>query len=299
MKRYALFLLLLFVLPISIGQAQGEVTAVNSIILDFWPDYDQTAVLVLLDGELPAGTSLPTTLTIPLPETASFNAAAYRDAGGNMMNIEHTIDGGNLTLTTPALNFRVEYYLPYNVQGDQRSFSFTWLSDFSVTQFEAKVQQPITSENFATEPQAIDTIIGQNGLTYQVLASQALPANQPFAFSVNYDNPSSQLSANQLNDSSDSITIDLQPAAGSEPTTLPASNAVNWPLIAGIGGGVLVIAALVLLYFGNQPKSRVRKPRPVRGPSGKGSVRFCHNCGEAIGPGDRFCRQCGTPVKGK
>ncbi|MCB9421580.1 MAG: zinc-ribbon domain-containing protein [Ardenticatenaceae bacterium] len=299
MKRIA-YLLVIFVLlfvPNFSGQAQGGVTAVDSLVIDFWPDYDRTAVLVLMTGTLPTGTATPATVTLPLPDNAEVNAVAYMDATNGLMNAEHEQNGNQLVLTTPNLDFRVEYYIPYEANGSQRSFTFSWTSSMSVNQLEAKVQQPRAASGMVIEPTPIEQTTASDGFTYYLLPNQIIPAGQPFTVNVNYTMSSDALSVN-----SGSGTIDLQPSSPVS-TSSNATKGINWPVVAGAAGGILVIAALAFLYLGNQSKPRVRKPNPTRPakPNQQKSAgsRFCHNCGDRVEAGDRFCRNCGTPVKGK
>lgn len=291
MKRIARLLpLLIMFLHVSFTQAQGQ-GALESLFVDFWPDYDQPSVLVLMTANLPAETQLPATVTLPLPEGARLNAVAYIDAVNGMMNAEYVEENGNLIISTPNPSIRVEYYLPYSVTDGQHSFTFSWQSDMAVNEFQAKVQQPAAASSLIIEPAAANVSEGDDGFTYHILPTQTILAGQSLAINVNYNMTSSQLSAESANNA----TIDLQPAGPAPAAT--ATPEVNWPLFAGIGGGILVVVALAFLYFGNRPKTRVRKPSPMRQP--KTTVAsFCHNCGQTIGPSDRFCRHCGTPVKG-
>jgi hypothetical protein len=211
------------------------------------------------------------------------------------MTADQQIEGDQLTIFTPALNFRAEYYMPYSTDGNQHSFAFAWTSNLNVNQFQSKVQQPIAANALITEPAAVTVSDGEDGLSYYILPSQPIPAGQPFAININYTMSSPQLTADSLSNA----TIDLQPA-GPVVTETASAQEFDWPLIAGAAGAVLFVAALGLLYFGNRSNSRVRKPRPVR-PSQTakkgGGTRFCHNCGESVTVGDRFCRSCGAPIK--
>lgn len=64
-----MILLFTLILPAT-GHTQGKVTTIDSLTIEFWPDYDRASVLVLLTGALPADTTLPATVTLPIPETA-------------------------------------------------------------------------------------------------------------------------------------------------------------------------------------------------------------------------------------
>jgi len=293
MKRYILFLLLLLLLPVTTSRAQG-VTAVESLLVNFWPDYDQPAVLVLVSGTLPPETAVPAALTLPLPTDANLNAVAYVDENGSLINLPYTTNNGSVSLTTPVQNFRLEYYLPYSVNGAQHSFTFNWLSDVTINQFQAKIQQPTAAGSLTVEPAAENVSTGDDGLTYHILPTQSLPAGRPFAINVSYVMNTNQLTAS--GSTNGSATIDLQPAGPVVET--PPARATNWPLIAGISGGVLIVVALILLYMSNRPRAQAGEPRAVRRPQ-KEALRYCHNCGKPIEAGDRYCRRCGAPVKGK
>ena len=127
------------------GYAQNPASVIDSLDLEIWPDFDKSSVLVLLTGTLPEDTRLPASITLPLPEVAQLNAVARIDSkDGNMKDdiISSTDPPGTLTFITPDLRFRVEYYLPYTINKNQRSFDYTWLAAISVNNFQLRVQRP-------------------------------------------------------------------------------------------------------------------------------------------------------------
>ena len=283
-----LLIVLLTNLPPSMV-AQSQVAGLESLAIELWPEYDRPSVLVLLTGTLPADTPLPATVSLPLPTAAELNAVA-RISSDNVMSddIEFTTAPGQLTFTTPDPRFRVEYYLPYSANGNQRTFTYTWQASIPVTQVEATVQEPATASSLIIEPPAVSSSSGFNGLTYHTLPGQIVPAGQPFTVRVDYSLTSPQLS------------IEQAPAAaiveGAE--TTGSTSSINWPLIAAAVGGVLIVIALTWqIASSTQVESRTRKPQPTR-PTKQTRARFCHECGQPVRPGDRFCRQCGTAVKG-
>jgi hypothetical protein len=198
--KYYLLLFLLAMIFSTAGHAQDKVTAIDALVVDLWPDYDRTSVLVLLTGTLSAETKLPATVILPLPETAQLNAVARIDSSDGIMkdDIFSSPAPGELRLTTPDLRFRVEYYLPYSVNNNRRTFNFAWLADVSVNRFKLRVQQPISASFLATEPATINVLEGQDGFTYYTYPEQAVPAWQPLLVRVDYTMTTAQLSVESL-----------------------------------------------------------------------------------------------------
>ena len=94
MRLLTLLLLLLFAaLPVA---AQTEVTQLDTLTVELWPDYDRPAMLVILTGTLPESATLPATVTIPLPAGAEINAVArFNDVDVLVTDVEWTeADGG-------------------------------------------------------------------------------------------------------------------------------------------------------------------------------------------------------------
>jgi len=298
--RTVIFLIILFGLLGSghTASAQSEATAIDHLTVDFWPDYDRTAVLVLLTGTLPDDTSLPASVTIPLPPGVTLNAVA-RITSDNVMtdDVQFTEEDGQVTFITPDNRFRIEYYIPYTANGSQREFEFNWLADITVNEIDVAVQQPAAATNMNTQPAASSINTNSNdGLTYHVLPVTAVPGGQSYTVQVDYTMNEPTLSIDLLN------TTETVPV-----TSTPAGNDFNWPVLLAIAGGVLILAAVAWQVVGSrrQPK-RARKtspPRPPASPKGGGpkvgTAQFCHECGAPVGAEDKFCRECGTAVKNR
>lgn len=302
MKHRFLIFVLLLTLLISVAplQAQTPVTNIDSLSIDFWPDYDQESVLVLLTGTL----SAPGTVTLPLPTDADFHVLARIDNDGNMIDDlgAPVISNGTMTFTTTAVRFRIEYYMPYSSSGTQRSFTYSWLADVSVSQLFVTVQQPASALSLTTEPAASGQVQNQDdGLIYHNLTAQTVPAGQTFTVQVNYTMGNNTLTAanNAAIFSSDSST-----------TTSASSDGLStWALVLG-GAGLLLIAVAVTWQLATRSKPKrkpavkrplknnANKPAPTRKAApAKGRARFCHECGEPAQSDDRFCRSCGTELR--
>jgi hypothetical protein len=271
---------------------QAEVTAVDTLSIEIWPDYDRAAVLVLLTGTLPADTTLPARLTIPLPANAELNAVA-RITDDNLMtdDVEYTVSEEEVSFVTPDSRFRVEYYVPYTAVNKQHQFDFTWLADFSVAEMNMAIQQPIAATEMQTQPATSLAQDEADGFMYHVLPATAVPAKQPYTVSVEYTMSEPLLSVEQL----PPVPAVTMPTAVNTPATNTSN---NWPLWLAVIGGAMIVGALVWQVVSNrQKRARPGKPVPIRPPTR--AARFCHECGNPLQAGDQFCRNCGTAVKGR
>jgi hypothetical protein len=293
MKRNSFILLIFFMLmPMATGFAQNPVPAIDSLDIGIWPDYDKASVLVLLTGTLSGDTQFPASVTLPLPEAAQLNAVARIDSkDGNMKDdiFSSTDPPGKLTFITPDLRFRVEYYLPYTVNKNQRSFDYTWLAAIPVNNFVLRVQQPSSASTLNTKPVAANVARSGDGLVYHTFPSRAVPAGQPFSLHVDYKMTTAQLSAASLPSPNTNIQTPELPATSS------AGSGINWPIAAIVGGGLIIIAALVWQFASRRPSPNIRKPLDKR-VERQSRAKFCHNCGAAVDTGDRFCSRCGMEL---
>jgi hypothetical protein len=292
-KYYLLLFLLAMILPTT-GHTQDKVTAIDALVVDIWPDYDRTSVLVLLTGTLSTDTKLPATVILPLPETAQLNAVARIDSSDGVMkdDIFSSLAPGELRLTTPDLRFRVEYYLPYAVNNNRRTFNFTWLAGLSVNNFQLKVQKPISASFLATEPATMNVLEGQDGFTYYAFPVQAVPAGQPLLVRVDYTMTTAQLSVESL----------APPSTGVQKPGLPSTSktgaGINWPIVAVVAGGVIIVIIFVWQIATRRGASNrsVTQDAKVQKQS---QAKFCSDCGNQMDKDDWFCRNCGTALQGE
>jgi len=295
MKRKSSMLILLFMLilmPMATGFAQNPVSVIDALDIEIWPDYDKASVLVLLTGSLPGATRFPASVTLPLPPAAQLNAVARIDSkDGNMKDdiFSSTDPPGALTFITPDLRFRVEYYLPYTVNKNQRSFDFTWLAAVTVNNFQLRVQRPTSAITLTTEPAAANVVKSGDGFDYHTFPARAVPAGQPFSLRVDYNMTTAQLSA----------PSQPPPNTNSQPPALPATpgtgSGINWALVAVVSGGLVIIGALIWQMARRRPSLNVRKPIDSRVEK-QSRTEFCRNCGDPIEDGDRFCSGCGSEL---
>ncbi len=304
-------LLILGLLQAKSLAAQAPVSVLEFLEAELWPDFDQQALLVILSGTLPATAPLPATITLPLPQEATIHAVARVDAQGNLVNMEYdNLIPGQLTLNVDDPGFRIEYYVPYQSDGDMRKINFRWLADLSVDQFVTTFQQPSSATDVSLTPAADRTLNGQYDLLYHEISGVAVPAGVPYTFEASYRMVRPELSVEGIDLQQPAVPQPVLPQQGQDGSD---STNFNWPIVVAAAAVVLAFAAAAWLIFSGRNRSqRVIKPRPAArsqqrrpGSGGRESTysprnksKFCHECGQALDPADKFCHSCGSKVKG-
>jgi hypothetical protein len=293
MKRNSFFLLILLMLmPLATGYAQNPVKAIDSLVVELWPDYDRASVLVLLTGTLPGDTQFPASVTLPMPEAAQLNAVARIDSKDGVMKddiFSSPGPSGTLTFITPDLRFRVEYYLPYTVNNNQRSFDFIWLADIAVNNFQLRVQKPTSASSLNTKPVTVNVVKGGDGFDYHTFSARAVPAGQPFLLHVDYKMTSAQLSVVSMPPPN---TVEQTPGL---PVTSTTGSSINWAIVAIVSGGLIIIVVLIWQIASRRPSSDTSKPIHTQVEK-QSRAKFCRDCGEPVDEGDNFCSGCGTEL---
>jgi len=277
-------------MPMAAGFAQNPVSVIDTLDIDIWPDYDRASVLVLLTGTLPKDTLLPASVTLPLPKAARLNAVARIDSKDGSMKddiFSSTDPPGTLTFITPDLRFRVEYYLPYTVIENRRSFDYTWLAAVSVNYFQLRVQRPTSASILKTEPDTANVVRRGDGFDYHTFPVRAVQAGQSFSLRVDYKMTTAQLSATSLPPTNTNMQSPALPAT-------PGSG-INWALAAVVTGGLIIIGALIWQIASRRSSANLRKPVDLQVKK-RSQANFCRNCGEPIDEADRFCRGCGSEL---
>jgi hypothetical protein len=291
MKHRYLFLLILIMLMLpSPGHTQDKVTAIDSLAVEIWPDYDRASVLVLLTGTLLADAKLPASITLPFPAAAQLNAVARVDSGdGEMKDITtYTQTPDEITFVTTVLQFRVEYYFPYTLDNDHRTFTFKWSADLSVNNFQIRVQQPKSASSLTTVPGTIDVASEADGFTYHAFPIKFVPAGQPFSVTVDYTMDSDQLSVASL------VSPGVEESAS--PPLAREKAGINWSIVVMVVGGIIILVVLVWQFAARRAGSSRPEVRPAESKSASAS-RFCTHCGNPIAKEDKFCSKCGSALK--
>jgi hypothetical protein len=301
--RWGVLILLsiaLFVTGLAEPVAAQTGLKIERLQIDLWSEYDRADMLVIYRGTLPADTPLPATLTLRLPaRVGEPHAVAYSDESGNLLQANYstatTDDWLAVTLEAPTASFQLEFYDSLTRVDEQRSYTFIWPGDYAVDELSLAFVPPPGASEIRTEP--------------------TLSPFQSTADSLSYGGTMGNLAAGQesrLTVSYRGGTVGVAVAAPGP--TSDESN--NTPLLIGaaIGLVVLVIAGGALLWYNRRPKpqptraslpqrrssrGKGRTPRRAAAQEQTAPAGFCTHCGNPLRVDDRFCGQCGQPVKGK
>lgn len=303
------FLSIIAILSSAIGmpvQAQGAITF-SALEVDLWPEYDRPSVLVIYRITLASTVSLPVDLSLRIPAVSGDpHAVAVRQLDGGLFSVAYDRqvvgEWAEISFTATMPEVQIEYYDPrLTIQEEARQFEFTWPGDYTVDAMTVQIQQPIGASDLRTTPGLGSGIAGQDGLVYYNSQVGAMPADQTFIITVNYNKSGSGLSAENLV---------VQPSAPVE------GSSTDWrgQLMSFLPWGLAILGIVLIvgggLWYWQSGKRQEERPQPRRrrrvssdspemraAPSTTGGEVYCHQCGRRAGPGDRFCRACGTKLR--
>lgn len=296
MRKWLLVLVMagFFVFP-SLVSAQNKVS-IESINVSLWPEYDKPGMLVISYIKLPANTSFPAQLDLRISADATLNTIAVGKTSDSVSDqgIKYTTktDGDalvvSITATGPAIQF--EYYDPgLKKDGNQRSYSYKWVSDYDVATFGVAFQEPFDATEFKSSLPLRDDGVHADNMHYYTSSVGAVPAGKALTFDVNYQKSTDALSVSRLQ---------VQPVNVNENT--PGRVSLNNYLPYIIGGLGLILIVIGLLYFSQSGRTGSKKPQRrqrSRAKEAKEEDIYCAQCGTRANSGDRFCRTCGSRIR--
>jgi hypothetical protein len=299
-KRFLpiMFLVFLFA-PAAVG-AQQEVT-LDELNISFWPEYDRPAMLVIYKIMLSPDVALPVELTFNIPASAGEpNAVAEKGVDGGLYNTSSSreVRGDRaliqFTATTPEV--WIEYYDPsLSIVDTQRDFSYSWPGDYAVNNLIFSVQEPVSAQEFTTNPELGAPIQGTDGLAYYEAPLGSYVQGEKVDLSLSYQKNTDNLSVESLYPEPPSGPIS-QDSAGRANLT----DVVPW--VAGFLGLILIGGGIFWLFRVRNagqmaPTSTKRGRRGVGEPIPEipsDNKIYCHLCGKLAASGDVYCRSCGT-----
>jgi hypothetical protein len=301
MRKWLLTLVIgaLFVFP-SFAFAQENKVAIQSIDVSLWPEYDRPEMLVIDHIKLSEDTAFPVQLDLRVPADSDVNAVAVGKSSDQVTDqgVKYTTakDGEwlviSITATGPAI--QLEYYDPnLKKDGDQRSYTYRWLSDYDVAGFVVILQVPFGATEFKSSLSLQDDGIHPNdNMQYYSSNVGPVPAGKELTFDVSYQKATDTLSVSHL---------EIQPVDVNENTSGRVSLGNYLPYIIGGFGVILIVGGLVYYWQSGRSGSKKsrRRPRVRADPEEAQSDVYCAQCGTRARGGDRFCRTCGSRIRQK
>ena len=218
-----------------------------------WPEYDQKAVLMIVNLTLPADVALPAVLKFPIPTGARLAGIAEIDPSGgftyNYADSYPSVEPGSEwdIATIDVKSYRqlqIDYYYDPGIpqEAGQRSFPLLAQMPMDVGTLVLHVQQPARATDFNIQPALQSTGEADDGFTYAVATYPELKAGSTLGHLVSYYKPDGGLS------------IDSAPSA---PTQFNTSTV----LLAAILVIVIIVGGLVVYRLYSRPRSPNQQDR--------------------------------------
>lgn len=295
-KWFILFTLMVLLFPSPAKAQETGTVELQMLKVALWSEYDQPSMLVIYNFTLTEGTQVPTNMDIRFPKDANITAVAYESAGELLLanyQIQPAQDPNWQVIRlflTERTTYHIEYYQPLERDGDKRSFTYQWTGDHSVNEFDIEVQVPEDSKGVKTDP-AIPLMQNQPFLNGGARLS-GLGQGETYQLQLEYSRSNETAVVTP-------VSSQVEPIVPVDENTDGRSTLDNLPMFLGGFGVALILAAL--FYFFRSGQSSVRTPKPRKrsaSPQEPSMPSYCPECGTRTNEGDRFCRACGSKLKG-
>ncbi len=304
MKRVLLSLaaLLLFTGAAQVLFPRAETPPLERVALlrmEFWPEFDRPAMLVIYRITLPPDATLPGRLSLRIPTRAGRpHAVAHAPSPDETLinaAYEYQGDAGSpwawLHIQVEQPYVQVEYYDPaLEKEGTLRSFVHEWPGDLEVDRLIVHVQKPWNATDLQVHPPLEPIGATDFGLEMYEKDLGSLPKGTPLQVEIRYHKPDEVLTVEHL---------EAQQKVGQTPPGPEAKPDTGWwkaawstylPwVLTGLGLLVLGMAGWVWWKERSQPTRGRKRGRP-------GKVRACPVCHARSLPDARYCHRCGAPL---
>ena len=291
------FFIALCLMPFS-SMAQ-EVTKVEILEVDLWPEYDRSEMLVIIRMQLGDNVPLPVIVELPIPaHIGEPSAVAKWDviAGPDDRVQWSLIDDDEwnwIAIETDVQGVWLEYYDVLTLDGTDRSYTFQWLGGFEINSMYIKVQQPQAADSMSVS--GTTEIVEEDGLLYHIVNAGSLQSSESVRIDISYTNPVGQLT-------NPAMIVRPDETRGSTPDV-----SARQPYVIG-GLSVLMLILGMVLWLRLRRDVEAGASRRQHGVKGKKDAepdvgrsartqRFCHYCGTRANLDDNFCRNCGTKLR--
>ncbi len=282
----------LCVLPISVAAQAGATLSWATV--QFWPEYDDPRMLVLVDFQITDDVPLPASLTFRIPLDANLIAVASSDEGGQFL--DHAYAGPHPSgeyqtfsmVVEKNIPYRFEYYQALTRNGAQREFSYLWNNGYGVEDFQYLFLEPLSVTQLSLDPKYASQKTS-GGLNYYESAPAPLGGGETFALTIRYTKTTDDLVAPKQ-----SAQI-ADPLNENTPGRVSLTKILPWAF-GGVGVLMILIGAAYYIQWGNRVNKKSRARKRAAEESDVTSI-YCPQCGARAKPSDKFCRTCGARLR--
>lgn len=307
-SRTGLYLILsiLALMSAGFGAAQTNKAPVEaqSVVVDIWPEYDRTAVLVMYTIRLSPQVKLPVTINISIPRAAItlYQASYYvgsSDSAPTPLNFQTIpgVDWTQIKLTAPTSLIRLEFYDPRLLLDDTtRTYTYIWPADFTVDDLTVRVQNPLGATRMEITPHLGGGALHEDGLVYYETTIGKVDAGMPLTLALTY----------QKSDAT--LTFTSQPVSAAAPLDETIAGRTRLlTILPWLAIGFLLLLLLILgvwLTWRRMNPEWVEKYRlawvrqlQLRNTLAHDTAMYCPECGKRAESSDLYCRVCGTRLR--
>jgi hypothetical protein len=237
----------------------------KQVNVDLWPDYDQPAMLVMVEMVLDSLREV--TLNVP----PAVKHVKVREGYLNIQKLVTPDKDGNIRLNPGVNRFTVKYYdmFPDSIE---RYYEYRLFTSLKVESLIITIQKPAAAKDFRApdNPGFIQEITDKSGYKYISSKFEDLPPGEPLIVKIRYTNPDKELTA-----------------LGSLEPPEPIRRQIS-PAVRKIGIGLFFLMLILALLLR-------RHVRPVHDDTEKESnaLRFCGYCGAPRNGPYVYCPYCG------
>lgn len=286
--------------------------------ISVWPEYDDPRVLVIYQGNLDPGVTLPVEVEFNFPKGAEIGMACeVNPSGGHACKPYQLTDHGDYqTLSYQVESYRkifFEYYYEptpgFPGSEPLREFDYTFRPGFPVGSVNMEIQEPKGAQDFQLDPEFSNVSSDSQGMNYYSRTYTDVQVGETKEVSVSYQKD------------------------GSEPSVTPGDagstggGAIDQASQEGEGGNSTLIAVVAVLAFGaltvggyvffkpasasvagsrrrgsrssaSRGQGAQSGPAKTKRKKGGAGTKYCTECGLSLQESARFCSGCGSEQSG-
>ena len=273
--------------------------------IEFWPEYDRPAMLIIYRGTIRETESLPSRIVMSIPEQFGPPiAVAYANELNNLMDLAYdstAIEGTlEIVFDTPTRVFQFEYYdSSIDITSPLRRYSFSDTARFAIESLVVVVQTPIDAEIVSISPAMDREETGPDGIKYSLREQRNLSTEDQILLDLQYRKSSTLLTIDRLR----TEDIPQQPMLTEKSPS--RGGAVGLILLALAALVAIVIMSTIgaakgrsrnISTTGNQSKATNGPDKQVEDANQRRKHVVCSQCGETVEQGDKYCRICGNAL---